>query len=82
MQNRGGTGLVQTMVRQGKASGRKSYGSGPVQSDPHYPGHLVQDVFRLDGQYQGLVHFPADLVGAPDSGVEMSGVRSCDGGGN
>ena len=31
------------------------------------PGGLEQFLLRLDGKYQGLVHLPADLVGAPDS---------------
>ena len=42
--------------------------SGPVQ----------QNLLSLDGKYQRLVHFPAVMVGAPDTSLVLSGLRRGD----
>ena len=37
----------------------------------HISENLVQYVLQLDGQYPGLVYFPSDLVGTPDSCLDL-----------
>ncbi len=41
------------------------------RQDQHLSEDLVQYLLFLDGQYPRLVHLPADLVGAPDSGLDL-----------
>ena len=39
--------------------------------DADHPRRLGEDLFRMDGEHQGLVHLPADLVGAPHPGLVL-----------
>ena len=39
------------------------------------PSPLGEDLFRMDGEYPGLVYLPADLVGPPDSCLVLRAMR-------
>ncbi len=41
------------------------------RGNPDLSQDLGKDLFRLDDQYQRLVHFPSDLVGPPDPGLVL-----------
>ena len=38
------------------------------------PERFTKDLFQLDGKYQGLVYFPAAMVGPPYSGLVLPGL--------
>ena len=48
--------------------------------DSDYSGQPADGIFRLDGQHPGLDDFAATVVGAPDSGVALRGLRKDYGG--
>ena len=59
------------VVRKGEAPGRAGHGSGAGRPHPSHPGQLGQKLLRLDDQYPGLVHLPADLVGPSHPGLDL-----------
>ena len=63
------------VVREDEAAGGAGHRGGPEGRNAHRPGPVGKDLFRLDGEHPRLVHLAAALVGAPDPGVSLLGVR-------
>ena len=58
-----------------KTLASRSRGRGGRRPHPADPPQLGQELFRLDDQYPGLVHLPADLVGPPHPGLDLRRLR-------
>ena len=78
---------IDTVVLQDEGAGGAGVGSsagiqaGKRKYDSDCAGQPAAGIFELAGQYTGLDDFEAVVVGAPDSGVVLRGLRAHCGGG-
>jgi hypothetical protein len=70
---------LQTVVRQDAAAGRTCDRGGTNGQDQDRTPAMGEDLLRVDVQHTRLVHLEADMVGAPDPGMELQGLRRLDG---
>ena len=75
LQDRGGAPGLQAVVRGRQDPGGRGRGRGGRRPHPADPPQLGQKLLRLDDQYPGLVHLPADLVGPPHPGLDLRHLR-------
>ena len=63
------------MVRENEAACRAGIESGARRKNSFLSGTLAENLRTLDGEHPRLVHQPAVMVGAQDSGVVLQQLR-------
>ena len=63
---------MESMAKPAIEAVREEYAGEKDQDHPRAHG---EGLLQLDGEHQGLVHLPADLVGAPDSRLVLRWLR-------
>ncbi len=69
------TAGVEAVVREDQTPGRQGDSGCGDRPDPDCSRELDQDLQRMDVQHPRLVRLPTALVGTPDSGVVLPGLR-------
>jgi valyl-tRNA synthetase len=67
--------VSKTVVCQNETAGRPAIEAVKEGKTQFIPDRFFKNLLSLDGEHQGLVHFPSALVGPPHPGVVLPGLR-------